>query len=75
VDWVPTSKTSFYASYVTSSGHLGDAKSSADAISLNGRWSVNQALDISTNYSFSRSQTDSTVQDVQTFNVTASVRF
>lgn len=75
LDWVPTSKTSFYASYVTSSGHLGDAKSSADAISLNGRWSVNQALDISTNYSFSRSQTDSTVQDVQTFNVTASVRF
>jgi len=75
LDWVPTSKMSFYASYVTNTGQLSGAKTTSDAITMNGRWSVNQALDISTNYSFARSQTNSTVLDVQTFNVTASVRF
>jgi len=75
VDWVPTSKMSFFVSYSTTQSQFGDAKSSTDAVTANGRWQLNRALDISANYSFSHSSTQSTLQDVQLFNVTASARF
>lgn len=75
VDWVPTSKTSFFVSYFTTHAELGEVSTTSDTINLNGRWSVNRALDLSANYSFSRSTTGDTVQEIQSFNVTASLRF
>jgi hypothetical protein len=74
VDWVPTSKMSFFVSYSTTQSQFGDAKSSTDAVTANGRWQLNRALDISANYSFYHSSTQSTLLEVQLFNVTASAR-
>jgi hypothetical protein len=75
MDWVPTSKTSFFVSYFTTNAQFEDVETTSDTINLNGRWSVNRALDLSANYSFSRSTTGDTVQEIQSFNVTASLRF
>jgi hypothetical protein len=75
VDWVPTSKISFFVSYSTTQSHFGDAKASTDTVTANGRWQINRALDLSANYSFSHSTTQSTLQDVQLFSVAASARF
>ncbi len=75
VDWVPTSKISFFVSYSTTESNFGDARASTDTVTANARWQLNRALDLSANYSFSRSTTQSTLQDVQLLNVAASVRF
>lgn len=75
IDWVPTSKTSFFVSYVTSQSKSGDISAGSDTITLNGRWSVNRALDISADYSFSRSTTGLATQEVQSMSASASLRF
>ncbi len=75
IDWVPTSKTSFFISYVTSKSESGDITAGSDTITLNGRWSVNRSLDISADYSFSRSTTGLTTQEVQSMSASASLRF
>jgi hypothetical protein len=75
VDWVPTSKTSFFVSYVTSRSEAAGVSAGSDTITLNGRWSVNRLLDLSADYSFSRINSGTTTQEVQSTSASASLRF
>ncbi|MBI2528390.1 MAG: hypothetical protein HYV93_20710 [Candidatus Rokubacteria bacterium] len=75
VDWVPTSKTSFFVSYGTTQQHMGEIQGGSDTITLNGRWSINRAVDLSADYSFSRTTSGTTSQEVQSMSASASLRF
>ncbi len=75
VDWVPTSKTSFFLSYNTTQHRAGEVKGGSDTITVNGRWSVNRSVDLSADYSLTKSTTGKTSQEVQSMSASASLRF
>ena len=75
IDWVPTSKMSFYVNYFSTSSHNGNAKTSANTISANGRWHINRVLDLSADCAFSRTDAQGRILNVNSFSVTGSAKF
>jgi hypothetical protein len=85
VNWIPTYKTSVFASYRYATQDATNVTGTSDAAILGARWSVSRAIDLSADYSLARTSTrgapaasggpTGVTRTTQSFNLAGGVRF